>query len=48
MDLEKLLNKDFLKQIKTGDVLNAILPELQKRGVEQLQEGEMDLPLGEV
>ena len=46
MDLEKLLNKDFLKQFKTGDELNAFLHELQKRGVEQLLEGEMDAHLG--
>lgn len=46
MDLEELLSKDFLKQFKTGDELNTFLHELQKRGVEQLLEGEMDAHLG--
>lgn len=46
MDKEELLNSDFLKQFKTGDELNAFLHELQKRGVEQLLEGELDAHLG--
>lgn len=46
MKHEELLSKDFLKQFKTGDELNAFLKELQKRGVEQLLQGEMDAHLG--
>jgi transposase-like protein len=46
MDKKDLLNSDFLKQFKSGDELNAFLHELQKRGVEQLLEGEMDAHLG--
>jgi len=46
MDRNDLLNSDFLKQFKSGDELNAFLHELQKRGVEQLLEGEMDAHLG--
>ncbi len=42
MQKNDLLNSDFLKQFKTGDELNSFLKELQKRGVEQLLEGEMD------
>lgn len=46
MEKEDLLNSDFLKQFKNGEELNAFLHELQKRGVEQLLEGEMDAHLG--
>ena len=46
MDKKDLLNSDFLKQFTSGDELNAFLHELQKRGVEQLLEGEMDAHLG--
>jgi len=46
MDKQELLNSYFLKQFKTGDELNAFLHELQKRGVEQLLEGELDAHLG--
>jgi transposase-like protein len=46
MDKKDLLNSDFLKQFKNGDELTAFLHELQKRGVEQLLEGEMDAHLG--
>lgn len=46
MDKKDLLNSDFLKQFKTGDELKEFMHELQKRGVEQLLEGEMDAHLG--
>jgi putative transposase len=46
MKKEDLLGSDFLKQFKNGDELNSFLNELQKRGVEQLLEGEMDAHLG--
>jgi len=46
MKKDDLLTNDFLKQFKTGDELNTFLKELQKRGVEQLLEGEMDAHLG--
>lgn len=46
MEKEDLLSSEFLKQFKNGDELNSFLHELQKRGVEQLLEGEMDAHLG--
>jgi putative transposase len=46
MKKEDLLNGDFLKQFKTGAELNEFLKALQKRGVEQLLEGELDSHLG--
>ena len=46
MKKDDLLNSDFLRQFKSGDELNSFLKELQKRGVEQLLEGEMDAHLG--
>ena len=46
MKKEDLLSSDFLKQFKTGDELNTFMHQLQKRGVEQLLEGEMDAHLG--
>ena len=46
MDKKQLLSSEFLKQFKSGDELNEFLHELQKRGVEQLLEGEMDAHLG--
>lgn len=46
MKKEELLNSEFLKQFKNGEDLNAFLKELQKRGVEQLLEGELDDHLG--
>lgn len=39
---EDLLSNEFLKQFKTGDDLNNFLSELEKRGVEQILEGELD------
>jgi putative transposase len=46
MKKNDVLNSEFLKQFKTGEELNSFLQELQKRGVEQLLEGEMDAHLG--
>jgi len=46
MDKNDLLNSGFLKQFKTGEELNEFLHQLQKRGVEQLLEGELDAHLG--
>lgn len=46
MDKSELLNSEFLKQFKDGDELKEFLHELQKRGIEQLLEGEMDAHLG--
>lgn len=45
MKKEDLLSDEFLKQFKTGDDLNNFLSELQKRGVEQILEGELDAHL---
>lgn len=42
MKKEEFLTADFLKQSKNGDDLNSFINELQKRGVEQLLEGELD------
>jgi len=46
MRKEDLLSNDFLKQFKNAGELDSFLSELQKRGVEQLLEGEMDAHLG--
>lgn len=46
MKKEDLLSSDFLKQFKTGKELNDFINEIQKRGVEQLLEGELDAHLG--
>lgn len=46
MNKEELLKSNFLKQFKTGEELNDFLHSLQKRGVEQLLEGELDAHLG--
>jgi transposase-like protein len=46
MKKDDLLNSDFLRQFKTGEELTSFLKELQKRGVEELLEGEMDAHLG--
>ena len=42
MKKDEALSKEFLSQFKTGDDLFAFLKELQKRGVEQFLEAEMD------
>jgi transposase-like protein len=46
MKKEDVLNSEFLKQFRTGEELNSFLQQLQKRGIEQLLEGEMDDHLG--
>lgn len=46
MKTEELLNSDFFKQFKTGEELNDFLSQIQKRGIEQLLEGELDSHLG--
>ena len=46
MKKEELLNSDFFKQFKTGEELNDFLSQIQKRGIEQLLEGELDAHLG--
>jgi len=46
MTKNELLTSDFLKQFKSGDELTQFLHELQKRGIEQLLEGEMAAHLG--
>lgn len=46
MKKEDVLNSAFLKQFTTGEELFAFAKELQKRGVEQLLEGELDAHLG--
>lgn len=46
MKKDEVLSSEFLKQFKTGDELNSFLQQLQKRGVEQLLECEMDAHLG--
>lgn len=46
MKKEDFLNDDFLKQFKSGEELNDFLHEIQKRGIEQLLEGELDAHLG--
>lgn len=46
MKKEDLLSDEFLKQFKSAGELDGFLKQLQKRGVEQLLEGEMDAHLG--
>jgi transposase-like protein len=46
MKKDELLSKEFLSQFKTGEDLFAFVKELQKRGVEQFLEAEMDEHLG--
>lgn len=46
MKKEELLKSDFFKQFKTGEELNEFLNQIQKRGIEQLLEGELDAHLG--
>jgi putative transposase len=46
MKKEELLNSEFFKQFKTGEELNNFLNQIQKRGLEQLLEGELDAHLG--
>jgi putative transposase len=46
MKKEDLLSAEFLKQFKSGQDLNSFVKELQKRGIEQLLEAELDVHLG--
>ena len=46
MKKEELLQSDFFKQFKTGEELNDFLSQIQKRGIEQLLEAELDSHLG--
>jgi transposase-like protein len=46
MTKDELLNSDFLKQFKNGEELFGFLTQIQKRGVEQILEGELDAHLG--
>jgi putative transposase len=46
MKKEDLLSKEFLSQFNNGEDLFAFMKELQKRGVEQFLEAEMDEHLG--
>jgi len=46
MKKEDLLNSDFFKQFNSSEELNDFLSQIQKRGIEQLLEGELDSHLG--
>ena len=46
MKKEEVLSSEFLKQFTSGEELLSFVKELQKRGVEQFLEGEMDAHLG--
>ncbi|SFB54852.1 IS256 family transposase [Algoriphagus aquimarinus] len=46
MKKEDVLSEEFLKQFKTGEELYSFLSQIQKRGVEQILEGELDSHLG--
>lgn len=46
MKKEEALSKEFLKQFKTGEELFSFLTQIQKRGIEQILEGELDSHLG--
>jgi putative transposase len=46
MKKEDALSEDFLKQFKTGEELYSFLSQIQKRGIEQILEGELDAHLG--
>lgn len=46
MKKEDLLKSDFFKQFGSGQELNDFLSQIQKRGLEQLLEGELDSHLG--
>ena len=45
MKKEDLFNDDFLNQFKTGDELSSFLKQIQKRGIEKILEGELDVHL---
>jgi len=46
MEKEDFLKGDFFKQFSSGEELNDFLSQIQKRGIEQLLEGELDAHLG--
>jgi len=46
MEKEDFLKSDFFKQFSSGEELNDFLSQIQKRGIEQLLEGELDAHLG--
>jgi transposase-like protein len=46
MKKEDLLSGDFMKQFKSSQELNDFISQIQKRGIEQLLESEMDNHLG--
>lgn len=46
MKKEDLLENDFFKQFNSAQELNDFLSQIQKRGIEQLLEGELDVHLG--
>jgi len=46
MEKEDFLNSDFFKQFGSAKELNDFLSQIQKRGIEQLLEGELDAHLG--
>lgn len=46
MEKEDFLKSDFFKQFGSGEELNDFLSQIQKRGIEQLLEGELDAHLG--
>ncbi len=46
MRIEEQLMKDLFKQLKSSEELTDFLSQIQKRGIEQLLEGELDAHLG--
>ena len=46
MAKQDVLSAEFFKQFKTAEELNSFVKEIQKRGIEQLLEGELDAHLG--
>lgn len=46
MDAKDLMSDEFYKQFKTGQELNDFLKQIQKRGIEKMLEGELDVHLG--
>lgn len=46
VELPDSLTDAFLKQLKTGEELQAFLRDLQKRGLEKILDGELDAHFG--
>ena len=46
MNNEQQLTDVFLKQLKTGNLLNSFLAQLQKPGIEKIMERELGAHLG--